>query len=346
MFQDIKLEQLRELQQKQKITLIDVRSPSEYKHSTIPGSINIPVFSDEERSEVGTLYKQDSVEAAKERGLEIMSTKLPAFIQSFKNLPGTKVVYCWRGGMRSKTAATVVDLIGIPVYRLEGGIRSYRQWVVDSLEGLNFQPKAFLLNGYTGTGKTILLKQLEQEGYPILELEGLANHRGSIFGQIGLEPNNQTTFDSLLMEDILQVNQSPYVLFEAESKRIGKVMLPEFLLKKKEEGVQIFVNMPVEERVLNILDEYQPWEYHEECIRAFRLIKKRIHTPIAKKIEEHLLAENYSNAIRLLLEYYYDPLYDHSRKEYAENKTITIDAKNAADAANKIKEVLASIYVG
>src|SRR5699024_3036017 len=108
-------------------TLVDVRSPSEYDEATIPGSINIPIFSDEERAEVGTIYKQVGKEEAKQRGLEIFSAKLPDFIEQFKKVNTPMTVFCWRGGMRSKTAATVLDLMGIHATRLYGGIKSYRQ---------------------------------------------------------------------------------------------------------------------------------------------------------------------------------------------------------------------------
>lgn len=116
MFQDISIEKLNELRGKNEITVIDVRSPSEYAESTIPGSINIPFFTDEERAEIGTLYKQVSIHTAKERGLEIMSAKLPAFVKKFAEIQGNKAVFCWRGGMRSRTTATVLSLMGIHVY--------------------------------------------------------------------------------------------------------------------------------------------------------------------------------------------------------------------------------------
>src|SRR5699024_7402287 len=127
MFQDIALDDLLALQQKGEHTIIDVRSPKEFNESTIPGSINIPVFNTEERAEVGTIYKQVGKEAAKERGLEIFSAKLPDFIDAFRKINTPKTVFCWRGGMRSKTAATVLDLMGIRVNRLTGGFRTYRQ---------------------------------------------------------------------------------------------------------------------------------------------------------------------------------------------------------------------------
>ncbi|WP_077624779.1 tRNA 2-selenouridine(34) synthase MnmH [Sediminibacillus massiliensis] len=343
MFQDIHLDEVLALHQKQQIKLIDVRSPSEFRDWTIPGSINIPVFNDEERAEVGTIYKQESTEAAKKRGLEIMSAKLPQFIEKFKEVEGPKAVFCWRGGMRSKTAATVVDLMGMSVSRLVGGIRTYRSWVVDTLNSYHIQPESIALNGYTGSGKTIILHELRKKGYPVIDLEGMAQHRGSVFGQIGLTPNNQKKFDSLLLEQLIHYQSAPYILFEAESKRIGKVALPDFLSEKKSNGIQIFIDMPVEERVKIILEDYEPWKHHQENLNAFDHIKKRIHTPIAKEIETALHSEDYATAVRLLLEYYYDPRYDHTRKQYADEKTRYIKVDNIEDAIASMEELLAQM---
>ena len=126
----------------------------EFKEATIPGSINIPVFDDAERAEIGTLYKQVGQDVAMDRGLEIFSKKLPDFIRAFKQIETPMTVFCWRGGMRSKTAATVLDLMGIHTTRLAGGVRSFRQWVVHELERQDFPPAFIVLNGYTGSGKT------------------------------------------------------------------------------------------------------------------------------------------------------------------------------------------------
>ncbi|MFC3041278.1 tRNA 2-selenouridine(34) synthase MnmH [Virgibacillus xinjiangensis] len=341
MMEDISIDELLALKDRGELTIIDVRSPSEYKDATIPGSLNIPFFSDEERAEVGTLYKQVSQQAAKERGLEIASAKLPAFVREFSGIRGKKAVFCWRGGMRSRTSATVLDLMGIKALRLDGGYRAYRNWVIEKLDSMEIKQDAFVLNGHTGTGKTAILHKLRDEGFPVIDLERMSNHRGSIFGQIGLEPYNQKTFDSLLVEELQKFENSSNLLFEGESRRIGKVMLPDFLMEKKEQAIQLFIYMPMEERVTNLLEDYQPWEHQQECLEAFNRIKKRIHTPAAKQIEEDLQAENYSSAIRLLLEYYYDPLYEKSTGGYPESQRVTLEVKNIKEGVEAVRDYIA-----
>lgn len=340
LFQDIEIEELLDLRSKKKLVFIDVRSPSEFENATIPGSINIPLFNDEERAEVGTIYTQQSVQLAKERGLEIASAKLPSFVKAFHEIDEEKVVFCWRGGMRSKTSATVLDLMGIHTYRIKGGVRAYRKWVVETLEQFEIRQPAYVLNGYTGSGKTIILRKLLKEGYPVLDFEGMANHRGSIFGQIGLQPHNQKAFDSILLETLLPLQQAPYVLFEAESQRVGKVVLPHFITEKKEQGTELFIELPMEERIRNILEDYRPWEYQQQFIDVFERIKNRIHTPIAANIHSDLLAGDFASAVGLLLEYYYDPRYEYTMNQYPESRRIHIKAKNTEEAFLKVQEFL------
>jgi tRNA 2-selenouridine synthase len=322
MVQDISIEQLLEQHAAGAITLIDVRSPSEFADSTIPGSLNIPLFNDEERAEIGTLYKQASIQAAKDKGLEVVSAKLPQFIKQFAAIPGRKAVFCWRGGMRSKTTATLLSLMDIRALRLQGGYREFRKWVVATLEHFEFKPRAVVINGYTGSGKTKLLNQLEQQGYPVLDLESMAAHRGSVFGQVGLSPNNQKTFEAHLALRLLQLNEQPYVLMEAESKRIGKINVPSFLMEAKAKGDHLFVDLPIAERVAHILDEYEPHLHKQECVDAFDHIKKRIHTPVAVEIQGHLQEERFAEAVALLLAYYYDPRYEHASHEYEQEATV------------------------
>ncbi|WP_284641004.1 tRNA 2-selenouridine(34) synthase MnmH [Paenibacillus silviterrae] len=335
MFQDVTIQELLELQQKRELALVDVRSPGEFHDFTIPGSLNIPLFTDEERAEIGTIYKKNSIQAAKDRGLEIVSAKLPRFIKEFESIEPRKAVYCWRGGMRSKTSATLLSLMGIRVYRLQGGIRAYRQWVVDTLAHFELKPRMIVINGYTGTGKSLILRKLADKGFPVLDVEALAGHRGSIFGQIGMKPNNQKSFESLLVQELLRLNDSPYILMEAESKRIGKAVMPEFLVEAKEKGRQVFVEMPQEQRIQHILDDYSPGEHKEECLAAFEHIRRRIHTPIAAEIERHMLMNQFGEAVSLLLEYYYDPRYEHATDQYAAESD-TIQAVTPDDAVDQI----------
>ncbi|WP_010098270.1 tRNA 2-selenouridine(34) synthase MnmH [Ornithinibacillus scapharcae] len=345
MFQDISLQDLLEERNKNSRTLVDVRSPKEFEEATIPGSINIPIFNNEERAEVGTIYKQIGPEAAKERGLEIFSKKLPQYIAEFRKQSNKPVtVFCWRGGMRSKTAATVLDLMGIEANRLIGGIRTYRDFVVYILEKKQFMPEFIVLNGFTGTGKTAILKKLAANGFPVIDFEQIAGHRGSIFGHIGLHPSNQKRFDSLLVESMMNYQQAPFVFVEGESRRIGKVVIPDFIYEKKQKGLQLILQMPLEERVKNILDDYSPWNTPERFMEAFNIIKKRIHTPIAKEIEGLLQHRSFIEATKLLLEHYYDPRYKHSTKEF-QGEIITIQVQNIDDAYQKIIDVLHSTAI-
>ena len=174
MFKDITPQELYNLKTNDKV-IVDVRSPKEYNDATIPGAINIPLFTDDERAEVGTIYKQRGQEAAKDRGLEIYSKKLPAFIKAFKAFTQPVTVFCWRGGMRSKTAATVLDLMNVNVNRLSGGIKAYRLWMKEQLDTVTI-PELYVLNGHTGNGKTKMLQTLKNQGYPVINLEQLASH--------------------------------------------------------------------------------------------------------------------------------------------------------------------------
>jgi tRNA 2-selenouridine synthase len=330
------------MQNKQQMTLIDVRSPDEYADSTIPNSLNISIFDNEERKLIGTLYKQVSAQVATEKGFEIFSSKLPELVKQYEHIKHEIVVFCWRGGMRSKASATMLSLMGIKCYRLKGGYRAYRRWVVEQLEYYEFKPKCIVLNGLTGSGKTRILHSLTQQGYPVLDFEDMAQHRGSVFGQIGLKPNNQKTFDSELFEKLIKYNDTPYVIVEAESKRIGKVLIPNFLTNAKEDGVVIFLDIPIEERVRNIIEDYCPNDHKEEFIESFLRIKSKIHTPIATIIEKHLLGGQFVEAFTLLLEYYYDPRYEHAADKNPV-EFIVCKVKNIEEGVEAVKQEIEKI---
>lgn len=335
MYQDITIDELFEMQQSQPLTFIDVRSEKEFQDAALPGSLNIPLFTNEERHEIGLIYKQISKKAAMERGLTIVSAKLPEFVGKFEKLKSKKVVYCWRGGMRSKTTATVLSLMGIHVYRLFGGIRAYRTWVVQTLEAFEVMPKFVVINGYTGTGKTKILNKLSEQDYPVMDLEGMAQHRGSIFGQIGLTPNNQKTFESLLVHELIRLKKRSFILLEAESKRIGKAVLPEFISNAKQAGTVLMIEMPLEQRVKHIIEDYEPVKNKAVCLDAFMRIKKKIHTPIANQIHHYLLINDFEQAVSLLLKHYYDERYHHKMEQY-DNQFTLIKARDIDEAVELI----------
>ncbi|MGI2328378.1 tRNA 2-selenouridine(34) synthase MnmH [Planococcus sp. YIM B11945] len=338
MFSNITVDELVPLFENGEMKLIDVRSPSEYENFSIPGSINIPFFDDAERAEIGTLYKQVSVDAAKERGLEIISAKLPEFVREFKKIDGNKTVFCWRGGMRSRTTATLLSLMDVHVSRLEGGIREYRRWVVSQLDQPEIPSNAFVLNGLTGSGKTTILKALEQQGYPVVDLEGMANHKGSIFGHIGTEPHNQKKFDSLLVHQLRKLQNAPYVLFEAEGSRIGKAATPPWFNELKTHSLHLIIDMPMEARIKEILEDYHPTDHQAEFMEAFLRIKTRMPQDIANQIEADLTTCDFSSAVRLLLEHYYDARYKHTGLQYPATQKKVLAVHNIEEAIQAVKD--------
>ncbi|WP_066368418.1 tRNA 2-selenouridine(34) synthase MnmH [Neobacillus fumarioli] len=323
--------------------VIDIRSPIEFKDGAVPGAINVPLFTDKERQEVGTIYKQEGPAAAKWRAMELVSPKLPAMLGTIKAYYecGELVIYCWRGGMRSKAVVTFLEFAGIYAWRLSGGYKSYRQYILERIPEM-FPKKAVVLHGMTGVGKTVILKMLKQQGYPVLDLEEMAGHRGSIFGTIGLgEGHNQKTFDSLLFKGLEDIQGADYFLVEAESKRIGKAVQPEELMELKLNGVHFYIHSPLEQRVKQLVSEYVlPYEketwYHEKITIGIESILRRMkNLDVKKQLAELLHERKYSELIPILLENYYDTRYNHAKQEYV-GKFIDIYVENPAEAAAKI----------
>lgn len=309
MIREINIEELKALE---KPVLVDVRSEGEFAEATIPGATNIPILNDQERAEVGKTYTQISPAVAKELGLSIVSPKLPDLIKRIGELSrqGQLVLFCWRGGMRSKSLSTVAELMGIPIYRLLGGYKAYRSQVVNYFQKeLSFQ--VVVLRGNTGVGKTELLRKLRAEGYPAIDLEKLANNRGSVFGAMGLgDPPSQKKFEGLLYEELASLRDFPYIIVECESKRIGRVTLPAVFYKAMQEGIQLLLYDSLENRVQRLINEYTsvPNAVEEIGSALQRLIKTLGH----KKVEELKALLNSNSLLRFteqLLVEYYDKLY-------------------------------------
>lgn len=333
---------------------IDVRSPGEFAEGSVPGAINVPVFSDEERAEVGTIYKQINPEKARERGLEIVAPKLPLMVKTIKEVAagGIPIVFCWRGGSRSDSICRILDLMGVKGYRLQGGYKEYRQKILDAFIDYSFPPRAVVLHGYTGSGKTEILKRLMDLGHPVLDLEDLAGHRGSSFGGIGIpEVRNQKQFDALLYNRLEQLKDQPYVLMEAESKRIGRVNMPDFLHEKKENGLPILVNTSLDVRAERIIAEYAregvTAEFLEKCRGSLRAIQKKLVMQVGKEeyqeLEDALTAGDLFFVTRVLLLNYYDPLYQHSQDKYP-TFALSVNADDLDQAVSEIDAFMRKLY--
>lgn len=343
MFMDCTFEQV---QDRRDIVWIDVRSENEFAESTIPGAVNIPLFSNEERAVIGTVYKMESPKRAREVGLTIASSKLPPLLKRVEEVAaqGYPIIFCWRGGMRSKTVATLADLMGLSVMRLSGGYRAYRQYITEQLQHMRpvDLPPLIVLHGMTGVGKTTILRRLEKLGEPVLDLELWAGHRGSVFGAIGLHVANQRQFDSRLYAALHDAGQVPYFLIEAESRRIGRAIMPEFLFEAKRTGKNLEITAPIAVRVKRTLEQYMLDDadlFHEQVIAAAARIEKRLAPDTSKQVKQLLEKKAYEPVIELLLVNYYDPMYRHAMESY-EQDFLTVDAENLDAAVAGIQEVL------
>jgi tRNA 2-selenouridine synthase len=342
-----------ELQTIKNPVIIDIRAPIEFKDGAIPEAINIPLFTDKEREEIGTIYKHEGQAAAKWRAMEFVSPKIPSLLQQIKAAMANReelIVHCWRGGMRSKAVVTFLEFAGIYANRLSGGYKAYRQYILQQIPTM-FPEKAIVLHGLTGVGKTEVLKKLKAFGYPTLDLEEMAAHRGSIFGTIGLgEGNNQKIFDSLLYKGLQDIQGSTYFVMEAESKRIGKAVQPEELSDKKMRGINIYIHTPLEQRVKQLVNEYvlpyqnEPWYHDQISIGTEKIIRRIKDNEMKKVLVQSLENKDYLEIISILLERYYDPRYDHATLEYDGN-FIDVYADDFDDASIKVMAEINKLMV-
>ncbi|MER3498588.1 MAG: tRNA 2-selenouridine(34) synthase MnmH [Chitinophagaceae bacterium] len=328
MVQKINIEEFLTLAKYHPVT--DVRSPAEYNHAHIPGAHSLPLFTDEERKIVGTTYKQKSREAAIKVGLDFFGPKMKRMIEEVEDIfnfrfreldldtkseianPQSKIIliYCWRGGMRSAGVAWLMDLYGFKVYTLIGGYKKFRNYVLDTFR-LPFSFK--ILGGYTGSGKTELLNALKKEGEKVIDLEALACHKGSAFGNINMPKQpSQEMFENLLALELLTaVNRetafagciSDSIWLEDESQRIGDVNIPPELWKTMRKSPLYFLEISFEERLRHITDEYSRLD-KERLINSIKRIEKRLGYLEAGNAINLIYENNYEAAFRILLKYY------------------------------------------
>lgn len=239
-------------------TLIDVRTPTEYAEDHVPGAINLPVLSDTERARVGTIYVQESAFLARKVGAALVARNAAGHIEgplAEKDGGWRPLVYCWRGGQRSGSFASILAQIGWRVETLDGGYQAYRRLVVQRLYDEEMAPRVVLLDGNTGTAKTDILSALKCEGVQVLDLEGLANHRGSALGSRGTQPS-QKTFETALAAEIDALDPARPVVVEAESSRIGAVNLPPRLFAAMKKAERITLSVPVAARASYLTRAY------------------------------------------------------------------------------------------
>ncbi|MEM9018321.1 MAG: tRNA 2-selenouridine(34) synthase MnmH [Verrucomicrobiota bacterium] len=252
--------------------LIDVRAPIEFAEDHLSGAINLPVLEDSEREEVGTIYKQESSFAAKQKGAGLVSANIARqFEAHFSSKPRDyrPLVYCWRGGQRSASLATVLAEVGWEVGRLEGGYKAYRSHVVERLERAASEFSFVVLNGYTGAGKTRVLGALAEFGEQVVDLEGAANHKGSVFGGDPDHPQPaQKRFESLLFDAFSRFEPGRPVYVEAESAKIGRLNLPNPLWQTLKKAPVIEIESPVEARAIHLLEDYEEWLDQLERVHA------------------------------------------------------------------------------
>jgi tRNA 2-selenouridine synthase len=281
--------------------VLDVRSPGEYAHAHIPGAFSLSLFTDEERAQVGTAYKQQSREQAIKIGLDFFGPKMRAMVEQVEALKSdTVLVHCWRGGMRSAGVAWLLDLYGFKVFTLQGGYKTYRQYIVESFQ---LTASIKILAGYTGSAKTAVLEKLQRLGEPVINLEKLANHKGSAFGHIGLPTQpSQEMFENLLGTAIRSIGTSTCWL-EDESWRIGSLLIPQPYYQQMRMAPCYFVDIPFEERLNYIMQDYGT-ATKEELIQAVLKIQKRLGGLETKTAVSFLVESNIKEAFRILLQYY------------------------------------------
>jgi len=285
--------------------IVDVRSPGEYQKGHIPKSVNIPLFENDERAEVGITYKQFGKRNAIKEGLKIAGPKMSAILDHLEKHVSKKShkqirVYCWRGGMRSANMAWLFETAGYECQLLEGGYKSYRNLMSDIFEELEIN----LLAGETGSGKTEVLKELRNSGEQVVDLEALANHKGSVFGGIGekTQPTNEH-FQNLVIQEFLTLDPSKRVFLEDESSHIGKVSLPDTLWKKMKTCPLIYIQVPLEDRIAHLVRIYGSMD-KEELNSCISKIEKKLGGQNVKKAVEYLNKGDLSSTARILLHYY------------------------------------------
>ncbi|MFN7118239.1 MAG: tRNA 2-selenouridine(34) synthase MnmH [Saprospiraceae bacterium] len=304
----IEVEQLFEIQHNR--ILFDVRTPAEFAQGHIPGALNLPLFSNEERAVVGTIYKQQSPELALLKGLEFAGAKMRWYVEEAQRISKSKeiAVHCWRGGKRSESMGWLLHQAGFDVMIVKGGYKNYRNFIHSYLA----EQKApfIILGGYTGSGKTEILHELIKSGEQVLDLEAIAHHKGSAFGALGEVPQPSVEqFENNLFEAYYKLNKNRRIWIEDESKAIGRVYIPDGFWRQMTHAPHIKLEIPLQARIQHLVDIYAnyPKAY---LVESFTKIKKRLGGLHLNQALEALERNDFAEAARIGL-VYYDKTYEY-----------------------------------
>jgi tRNA 2-selenouridine synthase len=311
----------------ERIPVADVRTPAEFAQGHIPGAVNLPLFTNEERVRVGTTYKQQGKEAAILLGFDLTGDKWSGFIrQALDFAPGKKIaVHCWRGGMRSAAMAWALDLYGFDIYLVQGGYKSYRRWVFRQFD----KPcPLVVLGGMTGSGKTKMLQQLDSMGEQMVDLEDLAQHRGSSYGTLNrlIQPT-QEQFENELAARLCHMDPQQRIWIEDESQNIGRCLLPKPLWTQLRAAFLVDLQVPADQRVDALVEEYGSLdtEFLVECT-------ERIHKRLGPLQTKYAIAAirdgRMADFIRLVL-VYYDKTYRKGLDSREPDKIIPMPVSNS-----------------
>ncbi len=307
------------------LPIIDVRSPGEFTRGHIPSAHSLPLFSDEERAIVGTIYKQTGRDAAVLEGLRIVGPKLASIVEQSRAIaPGGRIgVHCWRGGERSGSVAWLLDKSGFAeVITLRRGYKAFRRHVLASFTA---ERSLLVLGGYTGTGKTETLGHLRELGEQAVDLEAIAHHKGSSFGAIGEEPQPTTEhFENLLWSELAKLDRSHPIWLEDESMMIGRVKIPDAFFERMRATQLFFADMPIEERAARLVIDYGKFP-KEQLAEAVTRIEKRLGPQHAKAALQALEADDFF-AVAMITLRYYDKTYSHGTSKRDPQRVMKLPA--------------------
>jgi tRNA 2-selenouridine synthase len=321
------------------ISFLDVRTPAEYSHGHIPHAFNLPLFSDEERVIIGTMYKQQSREAAVLKGFEIVGPKWAGFItQALEMAPGKNVVvHCWRGGMRSEAMAWALNMYGFDVYVIKGGYKAFRRWSHEQFEKIY---NLHIIGGMTGSGKTKTLHELSKMGEQVIDLEELAQHRGSAYGTMNkLVQPTQEQFENNLAFRLSVLRPERITWIEDESRSIGRRQIPAALWGQMIQSPLSDIQVPHQYRIDHLVEEYCSLD-KTFLIESTERIRKRLGPVNFKHAIEAINEERFADFIRLVLIYY-----DKSYRTALTNKAkelvapVVVEQPEPLTIAEKLKEV-------